>query len=594
MVGLRIHREVARVHRLTGRLAIVPKDFSQHCERDQGSCKSNVWRPVSCCKQRTLLRYKPNSMVGDCVRGRNTAVGRIIIKGIALGFCGLAVYVLVRVGRAVWWRPRQIQKHFEAQGIRGPRYKLLYGNVREMLKMEQEAKSKPIALSHHILPRVIPHYHHFVNNYGLFYLYWFGPKPRLNIPDPELIREILSTKFGHYEKPPPDPLTKQLGGDGLATLEGEKWAKHRRIINPAFHVEQLKGMIPTVVASATNMLDQWKMAVGSGSSEIEVSKEFRNLTADVISRTAFGSSYVEGKHIFDMQAEQITLVAESARNVYIPGYRFLPSSKNILRWQLDREIKRSLRKLIEGREQSLSTGRSESYGNDLLGLMMTANKKERGWSPQSLSMTVEEIIDECKIFFFAGHETTSTLLTWTMVLLGMHQEWQEQARKEVVEVCGKDVPHSETINRLKIVTMVLNEALRLYTPAVMLLRHTYKEMKLGNFTIPANTRLLLPIIALHHDPKLWGEDVYEFKPERFAEGAAKAAKHPLAFIPFGLGPRTCVGQNFAMLEAKVALAMILQQFSFSLSPSYAHAPTQVLTLQPQHGAQMILHQLLNE
>eukprot|EP01018_Ginkgo_biloba_P026176 Gb_35500 [translate_table: standard] len=483
---------------------------------------------------------------------------------VLVAVCGLAVYVLVRVGRAVWWRPRQIQKHFEAQGIRGPPYELMFGNLREILKLVAEAKSKPMELSHRILPRVIPMYHHYVSNY-----------------DPELIGEILTTNFGNYEKPPPNPLRKQLGGlDGLATLEGEKWAKHRKIVNPAFYMEQLKGMIPNVAVSAANMLDQWKMSVDSGANEMEVSKEFRNLTADVISRTAFGSSYVEGKNIFDMQSEMTILVAETARKAAIPGYRYLPTKQNIRRWKLDKEVSGSLRKLIEGRE--------ERYNNDLLGLMMTANKKEREGGTH---MEVEEIMDECKTFYFAGHETTSTLLTWTIILLGMHPEWQDRARKEVLQVCGRDVPRSETINRLKIVTMVLNEVMRLYAPIMVLLRQSHKETKVGNLTIPPYTQLLLPIIALHHDPQLWGEDVHEFKPERFAEGAAKAAKHPWAFIPFGLGPRVCVGQNFAMIEAKVALAMILQQFSFSLSPSYAHSPIPVVTLQPQHGAQIILHQL---
>jgi cytochrome P450 len=114
-------------------------------------------------------------------------------------------------------------------------------------------------------------------------------------------------------------------------------------------------------------------------------------------------------------------------------------------------------------------------------------------------------------------------------------------------------------------------------------------MKLGRLSIPAGIGLLLPILAIHHDPSLWGNDAKEFNPSRFSEGIAKAAKHPLAFMPFGNGPRICVGQNFALLEAKVVLAMVLQQFSFVTSPSYAHAPILVLTMQPQHGAQVILH-----
>lgn len=141
------------------------------------------------------------------------------------------------------------------------------------------------------------------------------------------------------------------------------------------------------------------------------------------------------------------------------------------------------------------------------------------------------------------------------------------------------------------VTMILNEVLRLYPPVIAQYLHAYNETKIGHITIPAGVDLNLPTLLIHHDHELWGEDAEEFKPDRFAEGVAKACKEQLAFFPFGWGPRTCIGQSFAMAEAKFALAMILQHFSWELSPSYAHSPYTVMTLQPQHGAQISLHQL---
>lgn len=139
--------------------------------------------------------------------------------------------------------------------------------------------------------------------------------------------------------------------------------------------------------------------------------------------------------------------------------------------------------------------------------------------------------------------------------------------------------------------MVLLEVLRLYPPASVINRSVPKDAKLGNINLPHGTILTVPVMLLHHDPELWGKDSHEFRPERFSEGVSSATKGRFSYIPFGGGPRVCIGQNFAMIEAKVALTMILQRFRFELSSSYMHAPFPIITLQPRHGAPLVLHRL---
>ncbi|XP_055824064.1 cytochrome P450 72A397-like [Solanum dulcamara] len=489
----------------------------------------------------------------------------------------------------VWIKPRKLEKCFRKQGLNGHPYRTLYGDTKEMAELTKEAKLKTMKLTDDILSRVLPFYHYTLNKYGNHCFTWIGPQPRIFIMEPELIREIVMHN-NIFKKPKPTPLV-QLLVSGISSYEDQKWAKHRKILNTAFYTEKLKCMVPAMHKSCEDMMNKWEILVckkNKSSCELDVHPYFEDLTSDVISRTAFGSSYEEGIKIFHLQKELAELTRQAFQSVYIPGWSFLPTRRNRRMKGIDNEIKDTLRKIVSNRERCMNLGLAQE---DLLGILLKSNMKEIQQHGSKFGMTTDEVIEECKVFYFAGQETSSNLLVWTMVLLSVHQNWQAKARQEVQQLFHNNKPDFEGLNRLKIVTMILNEVLRLYPPAPYFLRKVNQETKLGNMNIPPEVILMIPTLFIHHNQELWGDDVKEFKPERFSQGIAKATKDKLCFLPFSWGPRICIGNNFAMMETKIALVMILQRFAFKLSPSYTHAPTYVVTLQPQCGAHLILTKL---
>ncbi|WVZ57066.1 hypothetical protein U9M48_007503 [Paspalum notatum var. saurae] len=462
-------------------------------------------------------------------------------------------------------RPRAVAAAFRAQGVQGPPYRFLRGSNGDIRRMRAEADAAAAAAAarldvrdHDYLPRVMPHFLAWKRRYGAPFLYWFGAQPRVCLLDYDNVRQVLRNKSGHFVKNDTHPTILAMLGKGLVLVEGADWVRHRRVLNPAFAMDKLKMMSATMAGCAERLITGWEelasSSSGTGQVEVEFSRQFQDLTADVISHTAFGSSYKEGKEVFHTQQQLMRIALATFLNVQLPGFKYLPTKSNRLKWKLEKKIKTTLMGIIQPRQAS---ARSGGYGDDLLGLMLQAcfTTEQGGKRPDELTLTMDEIIDECKTFFFAGHETTSHLLTWTMLLLCVYPEWQEQLRREVLRECGgKENPTADMLNKLKEMTMVLLETLRLYCPVMHMLRRPISDIRLGSLSIPKGTTIAIPIPFLHRDKEVWGDNANEFDPSRFENGITNAAKSPQALLSFSIGPRSC------KVPTKLVMAIYRSQY----------------------------------
>ncbi|OMP09450.1 Cytochrome P450 [Corchorus olitorius] len=518
--------------------------------------------------------------------------------------------------------PRRIRKIMAQQGVCGPKPAGVTGNMKEMCSLTSKSTAKDMDSIHHdIVGRLLPHYVTWSKSYGKRFIYWHGIEPRMCLTETELIKELMTK---HHLVTGKSWLqqqgSKHFIGRGLLMANGQDWYHQRHIAAPAFMGDKLKvinnnnnmnsdmgfdfvfgvliifkmvgfsGIMEKqsysghMVECTKQMLKSLENAVESGKTEFEIGEYMARLTADIIAKTEFASSYEKGKQIFHLLTSLQHLCAEASRHLCFPGSRFLPTKYNRDIKSLKMEVDRLLLEIIQSRRDCVEIGRSSSYGNDLLGMLLNEMEKKRS---DGFSINQQMVMDELKTFFFAGHETTSLLLTWTVMLLASNPTWQDKVRAEIKHVCNGGVPSVDQLPKLTLLNMVINESLRLYPPATVLPRMAFEDIKLGDLFIPKGISIWIPVLAIHHSEELWGKDANEFNPERFSRPYA-SSRH---FMPFAAGPRNCIGQSFAIMEAKIILAMLISKFSFNISESYRHAPIVVMTIKPKYGVQVYLKPL---
>ncbi|KAK4782729.1 hypothetical protein SAY86_007103 [Trapa natans] len=524
------------------------------------------------------------------------ALMAVLLLILIIVFLTLVVGVARSAMSSYWLTPRRIKKAMERQGVCGPTPKFLVGNIPDIDAIFAMAKPKDSdvdsTISHDIVGHLLPHYLLWSKQFGKRFIFWIGREPRMCLTEINLIRELLmkhSTTAGRSWMQRQG--TKHFIGEGLLMANGADWHNQRHLVAPVFSGDKLKRYAQFMVELTEKMMRDLESAVRGGQTELEIGQCMTQLTADIISRFEFGSSHAKGKQIFHLLKVLQDRCAESSHHFCFPGSRFFPSKYNREISSLKMETERLLMEIIQSRRESVEAVQdgNTSYGDDLLGMLLNEmhEKKVGGAGGSDFNVCLQLIMDECKTFFFAGHETTAVLLAWTIMLLASNPSWQQKVREEVVRVCGGQPIGTGHLPKLSLLSMVINESMRLYPPALILPRMALEDIKLGDLFIPKGLSVWIPVLAFNHSEELWGEDADDFNPGRFSSESCSPGK----FTPFAMGPRNCIGQSFAMIEAKIILAMLISRFSFTISENYRHAPVVVLTLKPKYGVQVCLKPL---
>jgi cytochrome P450 len=394
--------------------------------------------------------------------------------------------------------------------------------------------------------------------------------------EPGAIRYVLLDNAANYIKSEVGRRLLEPGlGRGLLTSEGETWRRHRRIMAPSFDPRSVTGYAPIMTEVTQTLLEKWD-ALPQGS-EIDAAAAMMHLTLHIISKAMFSSDSDEIVDAVEGGVNQYqTLVRPSLLDLlHFPQWfarLFAPLPTDGLFDEFDRKVDLLL----------TERGRApDAEPKDLLARLVAARDSETGGG-----MTANEVRDQVVTIFMAGHETTSLALSWTWYLLSQHPAVEAKLHRELADVLGGRTPRNEDIASLRYTRMVMEESMRLYPPAHTTGRQPIKPDEILGHRIPAGAEVLIMPWLLHRKPQLW-EDPERFDPERFAP--ERAAERPrFAYIPFGAGPRICIGAAFAMTEAILILATIAQLYRLRLKPGHPVEPHGLITLRPRYGMQMFL------
>jgi cytochrome P450 len=393
-----------------------------------------------------------------------------------------------------------------------------------------------------------------------------GGRTGFMLNHPDLIEQVLVTEQRNFVKHSWFwRHVTAVFGSGLLTNEGDPWLAQRRMIQPAFHRERIAGYGRVMVDATERMLDGWR------DGEVrDVHRDLMALTLEIVAKVLFDAEVKEDVAQFEAALDDaLEAIALRFRRPFpVPDWIPLPSNSRYNR--AVREIDELVYRFIREHEEH-----GTENGTDLLSVLMQARTED------DRPMPTKQIRDEAVTLVLAGHETTALTLSWAFALLSLHPEVADRLTAELDAVLGDRPPAVEDLPRLRYTEHVISESMRLYPPAYAIGREAVADCEIGGWHVAAGTTLFVVAWVLHRDPR-WFADPDAFRPERWEDGLAERLPR-FAYLPFGGGPRLCVGNRFATMEAVLILAAVARRFRVELEPNRMPEPFPTITLRPREG-----------
>jgi len=413
---------------------------------------------------------------------------------------------------------------------------------------------------------------HLAQTYGDVVHVRFVDRHAYLISNPDDIRKVLVEEPEKYYKAPIyQILLTRFLGNGLLTSEGDFWKRQRKLAQPAFHTKRIQSYAETMVNYTQSMLDSW--AAGQVHN---VNHDMMRLTLSIVVKSLFNTEIgAEADRIGEALTTVLEATNEGMQSPLFMLPEWIPLPRNMRNKRGVRQLDEIILPIIDERRKS-----NEDKG-DLLSMLLLAQDEDGN------HMTDKQLRDEVVTLVLAGHETTANALTWAWYLLSQHPAIEAKLHAEVDRVLGGRLPTLEDLRHLEYTNMVFKETMRLYPPIPTYARQSLVPVELGGYTLPAGSIILISPHVFHKDARWW-DNPAQFDPERFSKENEKAIPK-YAYLPFSAGPRVCIGNSFAEMEAVLILATMSQQYRLRLDPADQEVvPEPTLTLRPRHNLTMRL------